>query len=405
MVQEFKVITYNLDPRPIIIYGAGIFGEYTLRALEVHGLQPVCFCDRAKAGKEYLNYAVYDYKIIDKYQRPIVLLAAGALFHEIYQFLLECGVKEVYSVYQLVFEDTVLPMDRLSLQGQDIRYYRELYQFGMEYQEDADKFHMFSLDWVITTKCSLRCRECSNLMQYYKDPQNMKKEQLQSELKKVLEIVDGIMDVRVIGGEPFMHPQMAEIMEPFLDDPQIHNFSIYTNASILPNQKMLSVLKHPKVKCEISDYGEIVKNFSQFVELMHKEGIRHRIVKMDEWHKLGKLADRKSTEEGMRRIFENCYCNDLITLLAGKIYRCPYSANGRLLDAIPYKEEDVVDLNSGTVYYLRYKLRYLLFEKKFDFACGYCSGRNNHLGTVQPAEQAEQPLDYLKYYDVCKEFD
>lgn len=399
MVQEFKLEEYMLDKRPIIVYGAGIFGEYTLRALQTYGLEPVCFCDRAKDGKEYLGYAVYDYKVIRKYERPMILLAAGALFNEIYQFLLQCGFTEIYSIYQFVFEDTQLSMDKLSLQGQDIRYYRELYQFGLNYQKDSNKFYMFSLDWVITTRCSLRCRECSNLMQYYKAPENMEREQLQDELERVLEIVDGIMDVRVIGGEPFMHPQMAEIMEPFLEDSRIHNFSIYTNASILPSEKMLRVLKNQKVKCEISDYGKLVKNFPAFVETMQREGIRHRVGKMDEWHKLGGLADRKSTESDMRKVFKSCYCNDLITLLAGKIYRCPYSANGRMLEAIPYKEEDAVDIYSGSKHYLRYKLKYLLFEKQFDYACGYCSGRNNHLGTVPPAEQAECPLDYKKYYD------
>lgn len=399
MLLEFNVEEYVLDKRPIIIYGAGIFGEYTLRALQTHGLEPVCFCDRAKSGKEYLGYAVHDYKVIEKYENPIILLAAGALFYEIYQFLLESGITVVYSIYQFVFEDTQLSMDTLSLQGQDIRYYKELYRFGLNYQRDSDKFYIYSLDWVITTRCSLRCKECSNLMQYYKNPKNMDREQLQRELEQILEIVDGIMDIRVIGGEPFMHPEMAEIMESFLDDSRIGNFSIYTNASILPTEKMLRVLKHPKVKCEISDYGNLVKNFSRFVEIMQREGIRHRIAKMEEWHKLGGLVDRKSTESDMQKTFKNCYCNDLITLLAGKIYRCPYSANGRMLEAIPYKEEDCVDLCSGSNHYLRYKLKYLLFEKQFDYACGYCSGRNNHMGTVKPAEQTECPMDYKKYYD------
>lgn len=397
MLQEFKIEKYMTEKRPVIIYGAGIYGEYTLRALQEYDVEPVCFCDRAKAGKSYLGYAVYDYKAIYKYDNPVVLLAAGALFCEIFQFLLERDIIEVYSIYQFVFLDTVLPMNRLSLQGQDIRYYRELYQFGMDYAKDSDQIFMYSLDWVVTTRCSLRCKECSNLMQYYMNPQNFEVETLQDNLSKVLELVVCIMDVRVIGGEPFMHPQLAEIMEPLLDNPKIRNFSIYTNASILPNQKMIKVLKHEKVKCEISDYGGLVKNFPLFIEIMQKENIRHHIVKLEEWHKLGGLKDRQKDEDAMRNTFGICYCKDM-SLLDGKIYRCPYSANGRMLDAIPYKEEDVVDLYSGSIGYLKYKLKYLMFEKDFDHACGYCSGRNNHLATVEPAIQIEQPLKYQKHY-------
>ena len=399
MVREFEIDSYMLDKRPIVIYGAGIFGEYTLRALQAHGAEPVCFCDRAKSGKEYLGYPVYDYTAITRYESPVVLVAAGAQFNEVYQFLLDRGITDLYSIGKFVFEDTRLPMETLSLQGQDVQYYKRLYQFGLNYHKNADKFYIFSLDWMITTRCSLRCKECSNLMQYYKNPENIDKKRLQEELERVLEIVDGIMDIRVIGGEPFMHPEIADIMEPFLDDSRIGNFSIYTNGSILPKGKMLRILKHPKVKCEISDYGSLVKNFSKFVELMQKEGIRHRVAELEEWQKLGGLYDRKSTETDMRNTFRICYCNDLFTMLEGKIYRCPYSANGRKLGAIPYKEEDVVDLYGGSVQYLKQKLKYLVFDKEFDYACGYCSGRNNHLGTVPPAEQTDHPLDYVKCCD------
>ena len=385
-----------MKKRPIIIYGAGIFGEYTLRALQQYRIEPVCFCDRAKSGTVYLDFPVYDYKIIAQYEDPVVLLAAGNYFKDICQFLTGQGITELYSIYRFVFEDTALPFDILSLQGQDKEYYQSVYRFGMNYEKNTERLYMFSLDWVITTRCSLRCKECSNLMQYYKKPENLPTEMLQEELSKILDIVDGILDIRVIGGEPFMHPEIAEIMEPYLDHPKIYNFSIYTNASILPKESMIKLLKHPKVKCEITNYGKLVKNFPEFVELMQREHIRHRIAELDRWHELGGLWDRKSDAETLHKTFENCHCNDLITLLAGKIYRCPYSANGRMLEAIPFMEEDMVDLNSGSKEYLKYKLKYLLFEKKFYYACGYCSGRNFHLGTVEPAIQVKQPLDYKK---------
>ena len=211
-------------------------------------------------------------------------------------------------------------------------------------------------------------------------------------------IVSEIMDVRVIGGEPFMVPYLAEAMEHFLEDDRIKNFSIYTNATILPNEQMIKIMKHRKVKCEVSDYGPAAKNFGEFVKILEKEKIRYRIVKMEEWHQLGGLRKREISQENMKKVFQDCYCNNLLTMLKGKVYRCPYSAHGRELDAIPYHEEDVVDLY-GTDSYVRHKLYYLIYRKEFDYACGYCSGRNYHLAAVEPAVQTRACLDYKKYWE------
>ena len=47
-----------------------------------------------------------------------------------------------------------------------------------EFYFDESKTYMRSLDVMITTKCSLKCRNCSNLMQYYQDPKNTSLEKI-----------------------------------------------------------------------------------------------------------------------------------------------------------------------------------------------------------------------------------
>ncbi len=396
-MKEFSIKQYDAK-RPIIIYGAGVFGEYTLRALQRHGVAPLCFCDRAKSGGTYLGHPVYDHRTILETKDPYVLLAVGAAFTEAESYLRERGITEIYSIYDLCFADTELTLDELSQQARDIEYYRELYRFGGSYSESSSAFNLFAIDWVITERCSLRCRDCSNLMQYYHAPCNYPFEELIGELERLLDVVDGIEDVRVIGGEPFMNPEMPALMRHFLEHPKIRNFSIYTNASILPSTEMLEVLRNKKVKCEISDYGSLVKRFGEFVSLMEQYGVRHHVVKMDKWHKLGALKKRDLNEEQMKKVFAECYCNDLFTMLHGKIYRCPYSAHGRNLGAIPEMDGDAVDL-SEDIPQVREKLKRLLFQKEFDYACGYCSGRNYHLASVEPAIQAPKPLDYEKWME------
>jgi organic radical activating enzyme len=393
IVSEFRISEYDGE-RPIIIYGAGVFGEYTLRALQSHGVEPLFFCDRLKAGKEYLGKKVYDYTAIGQTKHAIVLLAVGTRLTEVYQFLLQKGISEIYGVYELIFKESTLPLDILSLQARDIVYYEQLYLFSKNAANGSGGLRVYSIDWVLTEKCSLKCRDCSNLMQYYEHPMNFNADKLVADLEKLLSFVDEIMDVRVLGGEPFMHPKIAEIMQKELDNPKIRNFSIYTNATILPDEKMVPILKNRKVKCEISDYGALAKNFHEFVGLMQREHIRHHIVQACEWYKMARLQNRGLSIEELKETFAECYCNDTVTLLDGKVYRCAFSANGRRLEAIPYVEDDVVDLyGCGDIVE---KLKKLIYEKKYDIACGYCTGRNPRFGMTEVAVQIKESLSYEK---------
>ena len=394
---EFEVDKYD-GKTPIFIYGAGVFGEYTLRALEFRGIKPNGFCDRAKCGRDYLGLHIYDYKYLYSMNKPIVLLAVGAQYKNAADFLEKTGI-EYLDIYKLCFEDTTYDFVKLSTQARDILYYRRLYLFGKNTYGEKNNLTLFSIDWVITEKCSLRCRDCSNLMQYYHSPKNKSKMEAMNSLTKLLDVVDGIFDVRVIGGEPFMNQEMPYMLEEAVKLDKIQNLSIYTNATILPNEHMIAVMKNNKIKCEISDYGKLSRNLSGFIEIMEKENIRYHVVNIDEWHELGPLKNRNMTIEEMKKIFSQCYCNDLLTLLDGKVYRCPHSAHGRNLEAIPYHEEDVVDLSSGSREYNRNKLQFMMFEKNYDYACGYCSGRNYHLGSVTPAIQTDHPLEYDKIHE------
>lgn len=389
-MQEFDASKY--DGEPVVIYGAGTFGEYTLLALRQQGIEPVCFCDRGKKGEIIQGIRVCEYSYILNINNVIVLLAVGTALKEVKEFLQKKGITNIFSIYQFVFDNKFLDINQVSAERRDLYYFKHLYQFALEHLENED-MGMFSLDWVITEKCSLRCRDCANLMQYYESPNNYSVAELQKNLDRVLQITGKIFDLRVLGGEPFMNPDLKEILGKYLDDNRVINITLYTNATILPRDNMLKVLKHSKVKCQISNYGGIVKNFDNFISVMVDNRIRYTVTEAGLWQDLGKLENREKNEMEMKATFLRCECNNIPTLLKDKIYRCPFSAHGRNLDAIPDMEEDRVDLY-GSDEYIGKKLQYLLQEKTFDYACGYCNGRSG--GSIEPAIQADKPLQYNK---------
>jgi molybdenum cofactor biosynthesis enzyme MoaA len=61
------------------------------------------------------------------------------------------------------------------------------------------------MDVVISERCSLKCVDCSNLMQFYESPQDISFNEILRDFDALLERVNHIYEIRLIGGELFMN--------------------------------------------------------------------------------------------------------------------------------------------------------------------------------------------------------
>ena len=51
---------------------------------------------------------------------------------------------------------------------------------------------------VISEKCSLKCKDCSNLMQYYLEPRNFSFDQVKNEFEELTKNIKHIFEIRLI---------------------------------------------------------------------------------------------------------------------------------------------------------------------------------------------------------------
>ena len=82
----------------------------------------------------------------------------------------------------------------------------------------------------------------------------------------------------------------------------------------------------------------------------------------------------------------------------GKLYRCPFSANGTNLKAIPYDSNDIVNLYDDKIPLdvLKVKIKELTYDKKYLTACNFCNGRDYKTPAIDAAIQATKVLPYEK---------
>ena len=93
-----------------------------------------------------------------------------------------------------------------------------------------DNKFLHSVDIVISEKCTLNCKDCSNLMQYYKKPQNSEINLLFKSIERIMECIDNLDEFRVLGGDPFMNKELYKIINKLVTYEKCKRIVVYTNA-------------------------------------------------------------------------------------------------------------------------------------------------------------------------------
>jgi len=251
-----------------------------------------------------------------------------------------------------------------------------------------------SVDLQITERCSMKCQDCSNLMQYYEKPVNISTANLINDLDKLLLPLDHLFEVRLIGGEPFVHPNAYELIEYCSNLNKVSYVSIFTNSTLrLSRDKLLSNsinLEH--ISFQITNYGGIhERNLAYNVQILDDLGVHYRVHEPEWWTDSGTILTEPHSVVEAKRFFGNCCGKNLFTISDGKIYRCPFASNADRLNAIPKSKSNYADLDSSAEDILGH-----FGDIDYIPACMYCKGRSWDSPIIQPAIQTRKPLPYNK---------
>ena len=251
---------------------------------------------------------------------------------------------------------------------------------------------------MVSENCSLRCRDCSNLMQYYKKPVNIKMDNLHESFDRFLGQVGCIGELRILGGEPFMNPDFYKALQWYAADDKIMKIGIYSNATIFPRENILQYMKHEKVIMHLSDYDELSRALGHWKDFCVENGIAYIVTKMNQWHDCGKLEKRYYTKEQIQKVYCNCECRELPTFLHGRLYNCPYAAHAVNLDAMEDCEavKDYLSFRSDEDFHSAEEISNFLYKRDYLEACDYCSGRNYQLKAIPAHIQTKEALPYRR---------
>ena len=180
---------------------------------------------------------------------------------------------------------------------------------------------------ILTSKCTLRCRNCSNLMGYFEHSADLEKEKILQSLDIILKHVDILPCCELIGGEPFAAKNLGEILEYVLAQDKILCVEITTNATIIPEERILSMLKNEKITVIVRNYGRVV-NQKKFIEKLEEYGINIVFHSHEYWISVGGVEKRNRTEEELKLQYDSCGVGKTCKALwENKIFPCARAAS------------------------------------------------------------------------------
>jgi len=399
----------NKSSTTVVLYGAGSLGKIALGAFKKIGVRVDFFCDYDinKHGKRYCGIEVISPERLINYNNGAYVFISTNYLHPVISALKRIDIDNIYDCVSLIdavdierneickdknadnsFEHKPIDMDRIF----------GIYKSGVLAYKNKYVLNIKHIDIVVTEKCSMKCVDCSNLMQYYSKPIDSDIELLFNSMDAFMACVDHVFEFRVIGGEPFMNKQLGMILNHLSLYDNVDTIVVYTNATIMPKSETLESLKNSKVKIDITNYHGLSRNYDNLLHVLDHNNIDYIAHCDDTWTDSGTIKYRARSDHQLKEIFSNCCVSDIWTLLNGILYHCPFSANAHNLTAIPCSNTDSLDIISlGHDYnILKRKISdfMLLSETKgFLTACNFCGGRDATTPIIPSAIQTKAILE------------
>ena len=235
----------------------------------------------------------------------------------------------------------------------------------------------FWLNVFVTNSCNLNCRSCSTFAPICQNqPEFYNVGQFLSDLEQFKKMgVHSLSMLKFTGGEPFLHPQLLELLQCGRKVYPDTVIECYTNGLMLGSleKNKIERLKELNINLVITEYPLLKLSLDSFYTYADKIGLSYNIIVSEGAKYFSKrpLNFNKSTPKYQ---FANCprykMCDSLF-LFKGKLYKCIYTFASAYINKAFDKNLQVTDSDF-------LKIKTATKEELFEFCrtripfCGYC---------------------------------
>ncbi|MCM1217599.1 MAG: radical SAM protein [Lachnospiraceae bacterium] len=334
------------------------------------------YIDRLAHGESYDGIPVKRFEDIDNIQEYYVINCASSAFWDISEFLFDHEVETVYHALPLL---EMLPEDQEDVL--EMFDTRSKYKHCINREEDSS---IYRLSVVITERCSLKCKNCTEYVPYIKNKEHEEIESCIQAVKKLLEAIGKLDSIMIQGGEIFTHPHWDILVKWCCEEKRIARVIILTNATIIP--KEWEALQNRKVLLALDDYHEVSSRLLELKDMARQKGIDHTVLRHDHWFDVADCGVITDDPAALKQKFAVCQLKGCWVISGHFLYRCTtsYYKMKYMLSKKIEEDEDFIDLFTLSPEKIREQIKRL---SKADYlsACRYCRGTSteNLIGVAE----------------------
>lgn len=252
------------------------------------------------------------------------------------------------------------------------------------------------VEFIVSRRCTIDCLECGQRVgrikrEFPEKYHDYPLERIKKDIDLVMDNVDAVGTFSIIGGEPFIHPHIAEIIEHCLTKHNVAIISITTNGICRMSEEMLLRIKDDRVKINFSNYTQSLsdehkKLFDQNVELVKKCGVNCNLT-VPVWSRvIDSVAVNPDIPESTY-INAKKSCPFGPSVSNGTFFCCPVTEMYDKLEEVDVSR-DQINLEESKKEGLREEIKQLL-NKPFYEACKHRCGNGLIGEQVRPGVQWE----------------
>jgi hypothetical protein len=254
----------------------------------------------------------------------------------------------------------------------------------------------------ITSKCTLRCKLCSNYTPYHQDHEDVGYNEISKVLESLFQTGVRLNILNILGGEPLLHQELDKILIKafsYSEHGQIGKVLLISNGTLLPQESLLSLLKQNKERClvKISDYGSLLsKKAEEFRALLNSYDIPNAVLNYhgpslhyDGWVNFNDHSLKFRTLGEVEKQGRGCALRrNGFHIEQGKMYLCARSFWRIRQGIVPDNPDEYLDLldESSGLAEKRTKMTRML-SLVSTTSCAYCHGLRAEAPRYPPAEQ------------------
>lgn len=202
------------------------------------------------------------------------------------------------------------------------------------------------LAYVMGQRCSLRCDNCceGNTDIAAADKKFTPMQTILADVRKMAAASDFITVLDFAGGEPFLHPELVEILQAVRAIDNIGFINIFTNGTVPPKERLLQELRHERVTVNVSSYSLHVtkaqrEHIDTTLNALQSNGCQWFMNENKTWLDCSSFDFVPQDEATLKHRFANCFLADCQRLDRGVLYRCVHQYAGVVTGQHPHAPE------------------------------------------------------------------